>query len=264
MSMASMTLRGKKVLVTRARDQGEKTASLIEARGGEAVLLPTIAIAPPADPGAVARAVGRVREFAWVAFTSANGVEWGWRAGLDAAVLADVKVAAIGPGTAKALAARGREADLVATDSKGEGLASAMLASMDAAESVMLLRAKVARDVFPDALRAAGHPVEVVAVYETRPASGDDVDRALAALAGGRIDAATFTSASTVDGFVELVGGAVKARDLLRRAITASIGPITSEALARQGLRIDCVAAEATLAGLLDALEKRLPLGPSV
>jgi uroporphyrinogen III methyltransferase/synthase len=257
-------LQGKRILVTRTREQGEKTAASIEARGGVAVLLPTIAISPPPDPEAASRAVARAGAFAWVALTSTNGVEWAWRAGLDAAGLAGVKVAAIGPGTARALAERGREADLVAADSKGEGLAAAMLAAMKPGESVLLLRALVARDVLPDALRAAGHTVEVVAVYETRPASGAEVTRVVAELQSGAIDAVTFTSASTVDGFVDLAGGPDAAARLLRRTLVASIGPITGEALTRHGLRIDCSAREATLAGVLDSLEERLARSPSV
>jgi uroporphyrinogen III methyltransferase/synthase len=251
-------LLGKRVLVTRSREQGEKTAAMIEALGGIAVLLPTIELVAPADPEAVARDVARAGTYGWVVFTSANGVEWAWRAGLDARRLAGPRVAAIGPGTARALADRGREADLVATDSKGEGLASAMLAAMRPGDSVLVLRARVARDVLPDALRAAGHLVDIVGVYETRPASGDEVARVVAELEAGAIDAVTFTSASTVDGFVELAGGDDAARRLLGRTIVASIGPITGEALARHGLRIDCAAREATLAGLLQAIAERL------
>jgi uroporphyrinogen III methyltransferase/synthase len=258
----------KRILVTRAREQAEKTAAAIRARGAEPILLPTIELHPPRDPSAVERALAAARAgaYGWVAFTSENGVDRTWAAlggpeetavALGAAVFGAAKLAAIGPGTAAALAKRGLRVDLVATESKGEGLARAVLAAMAPGEPLLLLRAQVARDVFPDALRAAGHRVDVVAVYETRPASGPDSERVIAELSRGEIDAVTFSSASTVESFVALVGGAGRARDLLLRTTLGSIGPITSEALGAHGLRVDATAAKATIDGLLDALEAR-------
>jgi uroporphyrinogen III methyltransferase/synthase len=259
-------LSGKRIVITRAKDQAEKSAAMFRARGAEVVLLPTIELHPPKDAGAVAEAIGRLARpgtYAWVAFTSANGVEWAWRAieaaGQGARAFDGVKVAAIGPGTAAELEARGVEVAVTATERKGEGLAKAMLEVMKrVGESVLLLRAQVARDVLPDTLREAGHEVDVVAVYETRVASGQEVEGVLGELARGAIDAVTFTSASTVDNFVALVGSEGRARDLLAKTLVASIGPITSEALSAHGLRIDAAAGEATVAGLLDAIESAI------
>jgi uroporphyrinogen-III synthase len=261
-------LAGKRILVTRARDQAEKTAALIRARGGEPVLLPAIEIHPPKDPLAVERALARASTFAWVAFTSENGVErtWGVIEAMGtsgAEVFRDAKLAAIGPGTAAALEKRGLRAGVVATDSKGEGLAAAVLGAMEPGESVLLLRAQIARDAFPDALSRAGHPVEVVAVYETRPASGPDVARVVAELERGAIDAVTFSSASTVESFVAMVGGRERARELLSRTVVGSIGPITTEALVANGLRIDATPPETTLEALLGAIEARLSFRPA-
>jgi uroporphyrinogen III methyltransferase/synthase len=255
-------LAGKRILVTRARDQAEKTAASIRARGGEPVLLPTIEIHPPRDAEAVRRALAGAKGHAWVAFTSDNGVEHAWRAleamGAGAGAFEGVKVAAIGKGTAAALERRGVRADVVASESKGEGLADAVLAAMEPGESLLLLRAQVAREAFPEALARAGHRVEVCAVYETRPGSGPAVARAVAELEGGRVHAATFTSASTVDSFVALVGGRERARSLLAPVVVGSIGPVTTGALAAQGIRVDAGAAEATLEALLAALEVEL------
>jgi uroporphyrinogen III methyltransferase/synthase len=260
-------LEGKRILVTRAREQAEKTAAAVRARGAEPVLLPTIALHPPKDPAAVAHALRSARggAYGWVAFTSENGVEWTWEAlaglssdGVDGGaggVFGGAKVAAIGPGTAAALMRHGVHADVVATESKGEGLARAVLTAMSPQESLLLLRAQVARDVFPDALRAAGHPVDVVAVYETLPLAGPEVDRVVAALERGAIHAATFTSASTVESFVSLVGGEGRTRELLLHTVVGSIGPITSEALAARGIRVDATAGTSTLEALLEALE---------
>jgi uroporphyrinogen III methyltransferase/synthase len=261
--MGAGALVGKRVLVTRAREQAEKTAGVIRARGAEAVLLPAIELHPPQDPGAVESALARARRgaYGWVAFTSENGVEWAWgaidRAGATGAPFGGAKVAAIGPGTAAALERRAVQAAVVATESKGEGLARALLDAMAPGESVLLLRAQVARDVLPDALRAAGHSVDVVAVYETRPARGPEVARVVEELERGAIDAVTFSSASTVESFVALVGGDGRAGELLLRTVVGSIGPITTEALAAHGLRVDAVPAIATLEALLDAIEAR-------
>ena len=213
-------LAGKRILVTRAREQAEKTAALVRARGGEPVLLPSIELHPPKDPAAVEDALSRAATFAWVAFTSENGVEWTWKVieGMKpspgAGIFGEAKLAAIGPSTAAAMEKRGLRPDVVAAESKGEGLAAAVLAAMAPGESLLLLRAQVARDAFPDALVGAGHPVEVVAVYETRPASGPEVTRIVAELERGAIDAVTFTSASTVESFVAW-SGEEKARGLL-------------------------------------------------
>jgi uroporphyrinogen III methyltransferase/synthase len=259
-------LAGKRILVTRAREQAEKTAAMIRERGAEPVLLPAIELHPPKDPAAVERALAQADAYAWVAFTSENGVEWTWRAvqalGRGAAVFGEAKLAAIGPGTAAALEERGLRADVVATESKGEGLAAAVLAAMEPGDTLLLLRAEVARDAFPDALREAGHEVDVVAVYETRPASGPDVERVLAELDGGTIDAVTFTSASTVESFVGMAGGEERARGLLARTVVGSIGPITGEALRAHGLRMDVTAEKTTLEGLFDALERHFAARP--
>jgi uroporphyrinogen III methyltransferase/synthase len=250
-------LAGKRVLVTRAREQAHKSVAAIEARGAVAVLLPTIEIRPPSDLAPLERALGR--SYDWALFTSPNGVKWAWRAfealGKDARALGAAKVAAIGEGTAEDLAGRGVRVSVTASESRGEGLAAAMLAAMQPADSALLLRAQTARDVLPDTLRAAGHPVEVVAVYETHLADPAEAEAVASELARGAIDAVTFTSGSTVDGFVAVVGGDARAADLLGRTLVASIGPVTSEALAAHGLRADATAGAASVESLLDALE---------
>jgi uroporphyrinogen III methyltransferase/synthase len=126
---------------------------------------------------------------------------------------------------------------------------------MSPGDSILLLRAQVARDVLPAALREAGHEVDDVAVYETRAASQRDAAGVLDELGRGGIDAVTFTSPSTVDQFVALAGGAQRARTLLDTTCVASIGPVTSAALVAHGLRVDAVAAEHSFPGLLDAIE---------
>jgi len=250
---------GKHVLVTGPREQSRRTWVMLQEEGALAVLVPTIAIEPPGDPAPLAKAIVDLRAgaYAWVAFTSANGVERTWQAieaaEGDARVFGAARLAVIGPATARALAAHGLRADVIAEESRGEGLAGAMLAAMKGARGrVLLARAARAREALPQALRAAGCTVDVVAAYETRPAAGAAVEAIAVELEAGRLDAVTFTSGSTVDNLCDALGP--RAVALLARARLASIGPVTSEAIRARGLRVDVEARETTVAGLIRAL----------
>jgi uroporphyrinogen III methyltransferase/synthase len=117
---------------------------------------------------------------------------------------------------------------------------------------VLIARAARARDVLPDALRGAGCTVDVVTAYETRPPSPSVVDALTRELEGGRLDAVTFTSSSTVDNLCDLLGP--RANDLLAGVRVASIGPVTTATATGRGLRVDVTAREYTVAGLVDAL----------
>jgi uroporphyrinogen III methyltransferase / synthase len=278
---------GKRVLVTRAREQAGSTAALLRDLGAEPVVVPTIEIHPPSDPAPLAAAIASLQRGAsvgvsadahaspyaspyasahaspyagpyhWVAFTSANGVDFTWAAltaaGGDARAFGGVRLAAIGPATARALERRGLRADVVATEFRGEALAEAMLSSFVAgAPRVLVARAARARDVLPDTLRAAGCEVDVVAAYETRPPPPEPIARLARDLADGRIDIVTFTSSSTVENLCDLLGP--RAVELLARPRIASIGPITTATASGRGLRVDLTAREYTVPGLVEAL----------
>jgi uroporphyrinogen III methyltransferase/synthase len=226
------------------------------------VVVPTIVLAAPDDPAPLARAVQELRAgaYAWVAFTSANGVERTWEAianaGGDARSFGASRLAAIGPATAAALERHGLRADVLAKEFKGEGLAEEMLRAMGAAGTppgrVLVARAAKAREVLPEALRAAGWTVDVVAAYQTRPPERATVEALVAELEAGRIDVVTFTSSSTVDNLCELLGpDAVR---LLARPCIASIGPITTDTARARGLRVDVTASQYTLPGLVQDL----------
>jgi uroporphyrinogen III methyltransferase/synthase len=242
---------GKRVLVTRpAAQAGEFVQQLWEA-GAEPVLAPAIAIGPPDDPAAATAAVARVREYAWAVFTSRNAVDAFFdrlgASGKDARAFGDVKVAAIGPKTAAALSAHGIRVDYVPGAYANEAVAAGLAERTAAGDRVLLFRAQEARDVLPEALRAGGRTVDVVAAYKTRYV--DDPDMRTAA---ERADIVTFTSASTVHGFVHNVADAPTA---LARATVAAIGPITAAAARAHGIRVDVVAGEYTVEGLVQALE---------
>jgi uroporphyrinogen III methyltransferase/synthase len=250
---------GKRVLVTRAREQAGGTAALLREHGADPVVVPTIEIHAPSDPAPLAAAIIVLRGggYDWVAFTSANGVERTWQAleaaRADARAFAAAKLAAIGPATARALERRGLRPDLVATEFRGEALAGALLEAPRSGPSrVLLARAAVARDILPETLRTAGWTVDVVAAYETRPTSADVVERLTRELAAGRIDAVTFTSSSTVDNLCDRLGP--DAAKLLAGPRVASIGPVTTATAVRRGLRVDVTARQYTVPGLIEAL----------
>jgi uroporphyrinogen III methyltransferase/synthase len=118
---------------------------------------------------------------------------------------------------------------------------------------VLVARAMSAREALPDALRASGCEVDVVAAYETRAPSPDVAERIAGDLERGALDAVLFTSSSTVDNLCDLLG--TRAPSLLARARIASIGPVTTAAAERRGVRVDVRASPYTVPALLDALE---------
>jgi uroporphyrinogen III methyltransferase / synthase len=245
---------GKSLLVPRPAEQGRVTARAIRARGASALLLPAIEIREPADAAPLERAIQELSSFDWVLFTSANGVTRFTsaltRADLDARAFAGAKLGAIGPKTAAALSAFGLRADVVAEEFVGEGLGRAVLAR-GLPKRVLLARALVARDALPEMLRQAGTEVQVVPVYET--VSAEASTALLRHFEQRDLDVALFTSSSTVSAVTDALG--TRAAELLAQITVASIGPVTSQALAERGVRVDVVAKTFTVDGLLDALE---------
>ena len=254
-------LSGKRILVTRAADQGRKLGAMLRERGAEPVLIPMIEIHPPADPAPAARAAKDLGSYAWAAFTSENGVRRFFdaltAAHLDARAFGKTRIAAIGPGTAAALAERGLRADVIAKESRGEGLAKAMVDAAHGApeKRVLVARAKEAREVLPDTLRAAGFDVDVVPVYETHPAPRATTERLRAMLEARTLDAITFTSASTVHALCDALGDGAAAIVEKSGVVVASIGSVTTDAATARGLGVTATATTFTLEGLVAALE---------
>jgi uroporphyrinogen III methyltransferase/synthase len=239
---------GRRVVVTRAREQASDLRARLEGLGAQVLELPSIEVEPLLfelpDLGA----------YTWAVFTSANGVahffDRGLAArGLDARALAGVKVAAIGPGTADALAARGIVPDLVPERFVAESLLEAFPPAAPN-DRVLLARAAVARDVLPAGLRERGYHTDVLAVYRTVPATARAED--LARVRAGDVDAITFTSSSTVTNFADALaaGGGFTGG----QPSVVSIGPVTSQTARERGLRVDAEADPHTIDGLVDAL----------
>jgi uroporphyrinogen III methyltransferase/synthase len=236
---------GRRVVVTRAREQASGLRARLEELGAEVIELPAIAVKP------LEFELPDLSAYGWVVLTSANGVDAfftrGLHArGLDTRALAGAKVAAIGPGTAAALERFGVRADLVPERFVAESLLAAFPTPAQPGEKLLLARAEQARDVLPDGLARNGYSVDIVAVYQTVTAEPDPVD--LERVRAGAFDAITFTSSSTVDNFRRLVG------PLNGDPIIVSIGPITSESAAAAGFHVTVEAEPHDIDGLVAAV----------
>jgi uroporphyrinogen-III synthase len=252
---AARPLRGRRIVVTRAREQAGELIAALEALGAEVVAAPTICIVPLADLTALRTALTAPAAYDWIVFTSQNAVQvvcdrlpaWG----LGPRDLARAAVAAIGPATAQALSRRGVEPALVPERFIAEAVVEALAARQDLlGKRVLLPRAREARDALPDGLRALGAAVDVIPVYETVRAPEDGSGLA-AALRSGTIDAVTFTSSSSVHGFVEMVGAPAATSG---RFLAVVIGPVTAATARELGLRETIAADEYTTGGVVKAL----------
>ena len=238
---------GRRIVVTRAQPQAADLASKLRQRGAEAIELPAIAFAPPEDLDRLAHAAALVGRYDWVVFTSPTGVARFFEQLRDARSLGGVQVAAIGPGTAAALAERNVVADLVPEQYVAEALLEALSQGIgpDGPGRALIPRAETARDVLPDGLAAAGWEVDVVPAYRTVAPVPDPDAAALL----DNAEVITFTSSSTVTNFVDTFGA-----DAVP-AVVATIGPITSATARNLGLEVAIEASEHTIEGLIAALE---------
>ncbi len=245
-----LPLFGKRIVVTRAREQAGALAEILHGLGAEVIELPTISIQPAADPAPLDNAIANLHAYEWLIFTSANGVRF-FLERLDASP-ADLRairgrVCAIGPATRAAIERFHIKVDVMAEQYVAEGLLDALAAFDLNRANVLIARAAVARDLLPRELAHLGARVDVVEAYRT-VAPVDLRERAAEALAR-RPDWITFTSSSTVQNLVN----AIRA-EALREIRAASIGPITSETLRKCGIAVAAEASTFTIAGLVDAI----------
>lgn len=273
-------LAGRRVVVTRPPGQADSMARRLRELGAEPVACPTIRIVPPEDPAPLRRAARDVGEYAWILFTSVNGVDRFasalGREGKEpgATLPSGARIAAIGPSTAEKVEERfGAEPDVVPEEYRAEALvlavrrraaqeevppATARSAAGDVAEEdggrelegdrILLPRAAEAREVLPERLEAAGADVDEVAAYRAVPPDEGDLSAVREQLRAGEIDWLTFTASSTVRNFVSALGTDVGG------ARVAAIGPITAGTARELGLTVDVVAEEYTVPGLIEAL----------
>jgi uroporphyrinogen-III synthase len=255
-SQRNQSLVGVRVLVGRARHQAGALSAELRKLAATVIEIPFIEIRKPRSFKPLDLALMNLANYDWLILTSANGVEAMWermaRLRLNKNNLAGVRVAAIGPATRKAVEQRGGKVDVVPKEYVAESVVRS-LKNKAKGKRVLLVRAKVARDVIPNELRKAGAHVDVVEAYETVvPQSSRSRLQKVLKNPQRRPHVVTFTSSSTVRNFVELAGArTTRALDGIR---LASIGPVTSSTLREVGLRADIAAKEFTIPGLVKAI----------
>ncbi len=266
MARRRSSLAGRRIVITRRREQAEGLREALRRKGAAVIEFPTITLKPPRSWQALDRALEHLDDYAWVIFTSANGVEFFFRR-LRAKrkkirPLWRARLAAIGPSTAAALRQCGLRADVVPIEYKAEGLLRALARREKSwrGKRVLLARAAKAREALPRELRRRGARVDVVEAYRTvvPRVSQKRIQRAFGGRKPGKAgkpDAITFTSSSTVNNFFRLLGRRPGQRALAGVAV-ATIGPVTSRTARALGLRVAEEANPYTVPALVRALEK--------
>jgi uroporphyrinogen III methyltransferase/synthase len=247
---------GRRILVTRAREQASEFKTILAELGAQCIEFPTIAIEPPPSWEPLDTAIGCLSSYKWVIFTSVNGVRFFMERlrllGRDVRDLHGGRLAAIGPKTAEALEQMGLCPDLVPAEYRAEAILDGLSRENLKGRRFLLPRAMVARDVLPETLRQRGAEVDVIPAYQTvlpREKTFEVAER----LRSGEIDCLTFTSSSTVSNFFSLFEKEA-ILPLLQGVCVACIGPITAKTAQEHGLKVDIMPSEYTIGGLVDAI----------
>jgi len=252
--MGAGPLSGRRVAVTRAREQSGALSEALARLGAAVIESPAIELVDPPDWQPLDDALLRLATFDWILWTSANALPRLRarlaRLGLDPDLLGRLPARhlAVGPATGKGLLAVGIAPEIVGGDFRAEGIVEHLAREPLTGRVLWLPRALEGRDLLPGALRARGAEVVVTPVYASRP-SPQGVAPARAALESGTLDAVTFTSGAIAQAFVAALPGVP-----LSNVVRASIGPVTSQVLAGLGLAPQVEAREATVPALVVAL----------
>jgi len=243
---SSRPLAGRRIAVTRPLAQSGELADGLRARGAEPVVHPAIAIATCGDASALDAAITRLGDYAWIAVTSANGARaLGERlTALGATLPESVRLAAVGPATAAALARAVGAPEIVATEHEAGSLARAIPVALG--DRVLLPRGELAGDALPAALRARGATVDEIIAYRTVPGPG--LDALATELAAGVLDAVLFTSASAARFTAEALA---RAGGEARRAAIFCLGEATAAEARSRGFDVVGVADPHTVPALL-------------
>ena len=247
-------LEGKKIVITRAAGQASAFSRLLSAAGADVISFPAIEIAPPPRWAPVDAAIRELKSYDWLLFTSANGVTMFFdrlkALGCHRRDLKGIRIGAIGPKTSSHVQALGFKVNALPDEYRAEALAEA-IGSVKGLR-ILLARAQEAREILPRILQARGARVNVVTVYRTLKARKLPLSLKMR-LIKGDIQAVTFTSSSTVDGFMRnLTAG--ERRRVFRHAKAAAIGPITAATLRRYGVRPAIQAKPYTTEALTEAI----------
>jgi uroporphyrinogen-III synthase len=253
---AKYPLAATRILVGRARHQAGSLSASLRSLGATVIEIPFIEIRKPSSFQPLDDALRNLRAYDWLILTSANGVEAMWnrlrRLRLSRKELKHLQIAAIGPATKKAIVNRGLKVKMVPDEYVAESVVAKLRDQVNG-KRVLLVRAKVARDVIPEELRRAGAAVDVAEAYETVvPEKSRARLQSLMKNGKRRPHVVTFTSSSTARNFAELLGNR-RAR-ALKQVQFASIGPVTSATLRELGLQVAIEAREFTMGGLIRAI----------
>lgn len=248
-------LAGRRILVTRARHQAQALAARLRRLGATVAAVPSIEIRPPRSYRPLDRALRRMDRYDWLILTSVNGVTALYsrlrKLGLSRRHLQHLQVAAIGPATKAAVERRHLRVHVMPAEYVAESVVRSLRRRVKG-KRVLLVRARVARDLLPKALRRAGAKVEVVEAYQTVvPPKSRRMLREV--LRNRRPHWVTFTSSSTARNFALLLGTARLSR-AIQGVRVASIGPVTSRTLRELGLRVNVQARKYTIPGLVQAM----------
>jgi uroporphyrinogen III methyltransferase/synthase len=259
---------GKRVLVTRPREQAADLSERLEAMGAEAIEAPMIRIVPPDDYGPLDEACARAGLFNWIIFASVNAVDafvGRLLAGpQDLRALKDVKLCGVGPATGERLARYGLKVDLTPAEYRADGVLRALAETGEVRGlKILLPRADIGRELVAEELRRQGAEVTEVVAYRTVAAEAEregDPD-VYHMLLEHRIDLVTFASASAVRGFVHALGAEPSA-DLLSATLVACIGPVTAEAASQFNIKTTIMPAVYTIPALVDAIVEYFQKSP--
>jgi len=254
--MNKESLAGKRILITRAREQSSDFAAQLEKLGAEVIEFPTIQMIAPLRWEEADRAIDQLKSYDWIIFTSANGVDFFWRRLAERKkphhLPSSLKVCAIGPATARPLKEKGVSVRYVPKKFVAESILEGFEKMIVKGKRILLARAKKARDILPSGLRKMGAEVDVVAVYRTvRPRGGSKKLKKL--LTEGKIDVITFTSSSTVNHFAELLRRE-NLKKLLKGIAIACIGPITAKTAKEWALKVRIQPRQYTIPDLTRAI----------
>jgi uroporphyrinogen-III synthase len=254
-------LAGTRILVGRARHQAGSLSASLRSLGASVIEIPFIEIRKPQSYRPLDDALKNIKSYDWLILTSANGVEAMWervrKLRITRRTLKHLEIAAIGPATKKAIVKHGLKVKMVPEEYVAESVVKGLRDKVKG-KRVALIRAKVARDLIPEELRAAGAEVDVVEAYETVvPEKSRARLRALMRNAKRRPHIVTFTSSSSVKNFADLLGqqkAGSRGEGLLKGVQFASIGPVTSATLGEWRMPVAIEAREFTMGGLIRAI----------
>lgn len=247
---------GRRILVTRAREQASEFKQQLEELGAQCVEFPTIAIEPPPSWDPVDEAISRLASYDWMVFTSVNGVRFFMErllhSGLDVRELKGVRLVAIGPKTAEAVRKFGLRLDLVPREYRAEAILEGLAGEKVEGTRFLIPRAMMARDILPDTLRERGAEVHVVPAYQTVLPIGRS-PQILDQLMKKEIHCVTFTSSSTVSNFFSMFDKS-GLQAALKGVAIACIGPITADTARDFGLKTDIMPGEYTIPALVRSI----------